>query len=64
MTQVKLLLDKTKQIFLPRKSSLVFNFQDIFDAWAKGKCTSDYLYSYCMKQVGEGFLKEIERRRK
>jgi len=64
MTQVKLLLDKTKQIFLPRKSSLVFNFQDIFDAWAKGKCTSEYLYNYCLKELGEGFLTEVERIKK
>jgi hypothetical protein len=64
MTQVKLLLDKTKQIFLPRKSSLVFNFQDIFDAWVMGKCTTQYLHKYCMTKIAEDFLLEIERIKK
>jgi hypothetical protein len=64
MTQVKLLLDKTKQIFLPKETNLVFNFQDIFDAWARGKCTSEYLYNYCLKQLGDGFLTELERIKK
>jgi hypothetical protein len=63
MTQVKLLLDKTKQIFLP-KETLVFNFQDIFDAWAKGKCSTEYLYNFCIKELGVEFLNEIERRKK
>ena len=63
MTQVKLLLDKTKQIFLP-KETLVFNFQDIYQCWLQGKCTTAYLQEYCMKQLAIGFLSETERRKK
>jgi hypothetical protein len=60
MTQVKLLLDKTKQIFLP-KGNTVFDFTDIYKCWLQGKCTTQYLHDYCMRQIALGFSKELER---
>jgi len=64
MTQVKLLLDKTKQIFLPKETNLVFNFSDIYKCWIEGKCTTQYLNQYCMKKIAEGFICELERLKK
>jgi hypothetical protein len=63
MTQVKLLLDKTKQIFLPKEKT-VFDFTNIYECWVKGKCTTQYLHDYCMKQIALGFIEETERRKK
>jgi len=63
MTQVKLLLEKTKQKFLPKENT-VFDFTDIYQCWLQGKCTTAYLQEYCMKQLAIGFLSETERRKK
>jgi hypothetical protein len=62
MTQVKILLEKTKQIFLPKET--VFDFTDIYECWLQGKCTTEYLHNYCLKQIANGFINETERRKK
>jgi hypothetical protein len=60
--QVDTLLQKAKNKLFGVKP-LVFNFEEIFDAWVKGKCTTNYLKEYCNKQVSVAFYNELDKRR-
>lgn len=46
---------------VPGSIDLVFNFQDIFNAWVTGKCTTKYLHNYVNEVIAEAFIKELER---
>lgn len=61
MTTVKHLLDD-KQISLP-KENVVFDFTDIYECWLQGKCTTEYLFQFCSKELATKFLMELERRK-
>lgn len=64
MTPVVQLIKTVKQKFLPQESSLVFNFEPMFNAWTKGLCTTEYFKEYCLKELGTKFNEELERRRR
>jgi len=64
MTQVIRVIKTLKQKFLPQESSLVFNFEPMFNAWCKGLCSTEYFKEYCLRELGSKFNEEVKRRRK
>lgn len=53
-----------KRFIKKESSTLVFNFNNIFECYLLGKCNSDYVSRYVLNQISNGFKQEIDRRSK